>query len=98
MAAKNTGTENINQLYNHYRAVFPHQIQYPGHVDHPSHARCIPAAVNPQNARSMCSILCHLCLAKDQELHTCGLRFLNGVAFARRFSYSFSPKLKFSPT
>ena len=26
MAAKNTGTENINQLYNHYRAVFPHQI------------------------------------------------------------------------
>ena len=80
MAAKNTGTENINQLYNHYRAVFPHQIQCPGHVDHPSHARCIPAAVNPQNARSMCSILCHLCLAKDQELHTCGLRFLNGVS------------------
>ena len=80
MAAKNTGTENINQLYNHYRAVFPHQIQCPGHVDHPSHARCIPTAVNPQNARSMCSILCHLCLAKDQELHTCGLRFLNGVS------------------
>ena len=63
MAAKIIETEHINQLYNHYRAVFPHQIQCPG-----------------------------------QELHACGLRFLNGVAFARRFSYSFLPKLKFSPT
>ena len=26
MAAKNIGTKHINQLYNHYRAVFPHQI------------------------------------------------------------------------
>ena len=84
MAAKNTGTENINQLYNHYRAVFPHQIQCPGHVDHPSHARCIPAAVNPQNARSMCAVLCRLCRTKDQELHARGLRFLNGVAFTHR--------------
>lgn len=84
MAAKNTGTENINQLYNHYRTVFLYQIQRPGHVDHPGHARRIPAAVNPQNARGMCAVLRRLCWAEDQELHARGLRFLNGVAFAHR--------------